>query len=141
MHSPIACTQEKLTAQPALRPLAIVEDDPHVCALLGDMLCGSGVVVEFFARGASLLDSASTERFGAILLDLSLPDMDGFEVLDRLARTQGGTPVVLMSGHDAVILDAARLYGSGIGLTMRQPLAKPFTRAALLGAIGLPSGA
>ena len=77
-------------------------------------------------------------KFKAVILDLSLPDLDGFGLMENLAATTIGMSIVLMSGHDLGTLRAAKIYGNGLGLKMRGALSKPFTRYELLAALGLP---
>lgn len=117
---------------------AVVEDEPFMAQLVGDMLMSGGAEVEVFMRGADLFKSTNLLAFTAIVLDLSLPDTDGFDLMDRLAAEARGMSVVLMSGHDLPVLRAARLYGNGLGLQVRGALTKPFARDELLIALGVP---
>jgi FixJ family two-component response regulator len=70
-------------------------------------------------------------------LDLSLPDVDGFELMDQLAAQRVGMSLVLMSGHSLATVRAAKIYGNGIGLKVRGALTKPFSRTELFAALGL----
>lgn len=124
------------------RPLfAVVEDEPFMAELVSDMLCSADVDVEVCTLGEDLFKSANLQNFKGILLDLSLSDMDGFDVMDRLAsdttRLLCDVPIVLMSGHDTETLRAARIYGKGADLNVRAALSKPFARDDLLAALGL----
>jgi DNA-binding response OmpR family regulator len=122
----------------AVRPLfAVVEDEPFMAEMVGDMLTSRGVDVEVFHHGADLLKSANLRKFKAIVLDLSLPDIDGFVLMDRLAADAVSVCLLLMSGHDLAIVRAAKIYGNGIGLNMRGALTKPFAREELFAALGL----
>ena len=105
--------------------------------LVRDMLSHTGVDVETFSLGADLLKSPPLLHFKAVLLDLSLPDIDGFDLMDRFAALAFNAPIVLMSGHEAVVLRAAKTYGHGVGLPIVGALAKPFSQEALLAALGL----
>jgi DNA-binding response OmpR family regulator len=116
---------------------AIVEDDPFMAQLVGDMLTSSGVISKVFVRGADLLKSADLLNFKAIILDLSLPDIDGFDLMDRIATQYTGMSLVLMSGHDLATVRAAKIYGNGIGLQIRGALTKPFAKGELFAALGL----
>jgi CheY-like chemotaxis protein len=117
---------------------AIVEDEPFMAQLVRDMLSSEGVGTEVFMRGQDLLESRDLLKFKAIILDLSLPEMDGFEIMDRLVDEAFGISLVLMSGHDLATVRAAELYGNGIGLRVGTALRKPFTRDELLLALGMP---
>jgi CheY-like chemotaxis protein len=107
--------------------------------LVSDMLASGGADVEVFTLGTDLLKNRDLLKFKAIILDLSLPDMDGFEIMDRLADEALGVSLVLMSGHEIATVRAAELYGNGIGLKVGTVLRKPFTRDELLLALGLPT--
>ncbi len=122
----------------AAQPLfAIVEHEPLMAGLVSDMLSSGGVDVEIFVLGAELLRSANLPVFQAIILDLSLPDINGFDLMDALAKSTIGMSMVLMSGHDLAAVRVAKIYGNGIGLQVRGALTKPFTREALFAALGL----
>ena len=117
---------------------AIVEDEPFMAQLVSDMLVSSGAEVEVFELGAEFLKSSDVLKFKVVILDLSLPDLDGFGLMENLAATTIGMSIVLMSGHDLGTLRAAEIYGKGLGLKIRGALSKPFTRYELLAALGLP---
>jgi DNA-binding response OmpR family regulator len=106
--------------------------------LVSDMLTPSGVDVEVCALGEDLFKSPNLRAFTALILDLSLPDTDGFDMMDKLSSEASGMEVVLMSGHDLPVVRAAKIYGNGVGLQMRGALTKPFARDELLIALGLP---
>jgi two-component system OmpR family response regulator len=116
---------------------AIVDDEPFMAQLVSDMLSSADVDVEVFPLGADLLRSPNLRRFKTCILDLSLPDIDGFEVMDKLAADRAGMSMLLMSGHNHATIDAAIIYGKGIGLNMLAALSKPFTRDDLLSGLGL----
>jgi two-component system OmpR family response regulator len=127
-----------MTAGTLDRPLfAVVDDEPFMAELVSDMLTSGGAEVEVFPLGSDLLKSPRLAKFKAIVLDLSLPDIDGFEIMDRLAIDNIGLSIVLISGHDLAVVRAAKIYGNGIGMNTRAALTKPFTRDALFAALGL----
>jgi CheY-like chemotaxis protein len=123
-------------AQPLL---AIVDDNPFMAQLVSDMLSSCNIDSEVFANGLDLLKSANLPRFKTIILDLSLPDIDGIELMTKLATGPNSSAVLLISGHNPSVVRAAKLYGREIGLTMRGALSKPFSRADLFAALGLPT--
>ena len=117
---------------------AIVEDDRFMAELVSDMLTSGGVDFEVFALGKDLFKRSNLHEFQAIILDLSLPDIDGFDLMERLAAEISGMSMVLMSGHDLSVVRAAKIFGNGIGLRVRGAITKPFTQAELFAALGLP---
>jgi DNA-binding response OmpR family regulator len=118
---------------------AVVEDDPFMAELVRDMLSSADVDVDVFMRGADLLMRDDLLKFKAIVLDLSLPDIDGFALMDQLVAQRVCMSLVLMSGHNLATVRAAKIYGNGIGLKVRGALTKPFTRTELFAALGLPA--
>jgi two-component system, OmpR family, KDP operon response regulator KdpE len=78
----------------------VIEDDPSVSRTVAHNLSGHGFRVQVADTGGGGLDAA--ERFGPdiVLLDLGLPDVSGFEVIDRL-RKRTTTPIVVLSVRGA----------------------------------------
>lgn len=127
-----------MTAGTPVRPLfAVVDDEPFMAQLVSDLLISGGAAVEIFSLGSDLLKSPRLTKFKAIILDLSLPDIDGFEIMEKLASDFIGLSIVLMSGHDLAVARAAMIYGNGIGLKMCAALKKPFTKDELFSALGI----
>jgi len=84
---------------PSPRPrVAVVEDYGPMRALLLRDLAGSGFQVDGYADAASLWRHFSLHRFDLVVLNIGLPDEDGFSVSRRLRR-QTNIPVVLLSGY------------------------------------------
>ena len=82
--------------------LLVVDDDLHFRQTLEALLIGEGYEVRCAATGGMALRFAAEEPPELILLDIRLPDMDGFEVCRRLrgdSRT-GRIPVIFISGLD-----------------------------------------
>jgi len=84
--------------------LLIIEDDPSLRELLRDVLKLSGFRVEAAADGQTCLNLAKTLQPDCILLDLRLPDIDGFAVLRRLRNdpTTAAIPVIVLSGFTRI---------------------------------------
>jgi CheY-like chemotaxis protein len=80
--------------------------------------------------GADALDKVSRHAPDLVLLDLNLPDMPGFEVLDRLRARSFTVPVVIVSGNtDSLMAEAARALGAVDYVT------KPFELQRLIQAV------
>ncbi len=62
----------------------LADDDPIVAAVVKSSLEGQGLVVEHYVNGALALEAAQHKRVGLFLLDVNMPEMDGFELLARL---------------------------------------------------------
>lgn len=126
-----------LFANSHIASFAIVEDDPCMAEMVSAMLGSADVDVEVFPLGSALLKSPNLQWFKAIILDLYLPDIDGFELMNTLAADAEGMPMVLMSGQDLAVVRAAKIYGNGLGLRVRGALTKPFTKEELFASLGL----
>jgi two-component system OmpR family response regulator len=87
-------------AQPAAR-LLVVEDEPNILELLSASLRYAGFDVVTAADGDQAVHAAQRHRPDLIVLDVMLPDMDGFEVLHRLRSGGTRTPVVFLTARDA----------------------------------------
>jgi len=126
-----------MTAVGERRLFAIVDDEPFMAQLVSDMLASADVDVAVFPLGADFLQSPNLLKFKTVILDLSLPDIDGFDLMDKLAADTIDLPVLLISGHNTATINAARIYGKGIGLNMLGALTKPFTSDELFSGLGL----
>jgi CheY-like chemotaxis protein len=88
----------------------IVDDHDGFRTFARGMLEAAGFTVAEAATGAEATEAARTIRPGLVLLDIGLPDLDGFEVARRLAAPEGGdAPVVVLTSTRE-----ARDYGGRI---------------------------
>jgi DNA-binding response OmpR family regulator len=78
--------------------LLVVEDDVRLAKLVKDYLDAMGYLVSLAHTGPAGLEAALTHAFHAIILDVMLPGLDGFEVLRRL-RVHSNVPVLLLTGR------------------------------------------
>ncbi|HVB45608.1 MAG TPA: response regulator transcription factor [Streptosporangiaceae bacterium] len=86
--------------QPEAR-LLVVEDEPNILELLAASLRYAGFEVVTAAAGNDAVQAAQRHRPDLIVLDVMLPDMDGFEVLHRLRGGGTRTPVVFLTARDS----------------------------------------
>ena len=83
--------------------LLIIEDDAGIARNLYDYLEGNGHAVDHAADGITGLHLAVTNAYDAILLDLSLPGMDGVEVCEKLRlEARRDTPVLMLTARDTL---------------------------------------
>ncbi len=108
----------------------IVEDDPMTSKSLELVLRAEGMVVDATSMGEDGLEIGKLYDYDIILLDLLLPDMDGYEVLRRLRASKIETPVLILSG-----LSEADKKVKGLGFGADDYLTKPFDRAELVARI------
>jgi len=104
----------------------IVDDDRKLCRLLTDYLTPMGYAVTCVHNGPDGLVRAGAEPFQAIILDVMMPGMDGFEVLRKL-RPGVDTPVIMLTARGD---ETDRIVGLELGADDYLP--KPFSTRELL---------
>jgi len=77
----------------------IVDDDPDIRQALGDMLHAEGYRIHAVASGREAIAQASEVFYGAVLLDIGLPDLDGHAVLRSIREVDPALPVIILTGH------------------------------------------
>jgi len=93
--------------------ILVIEDEGHVAGFIRDALTEIGYAVAVAAGGADALNKVTDDAPDLVLLDLNLPDMPGFEVLDRLRARSPALPVVIVSGNtDPMMAEAALALGA-----------------------------
>jgi two-component system cell cycle sensor histidine kinase/response regulator CckA len=112
----------------AARRVLIVDDEPMVRAHLRLALEGQGYEVEEADTGNAALSAILQRAPSAVLLDVTMPDISGIEVLERLRQRGSRVPVILSSGYHDATLDVER--GS-----FQAFLSKPYVLADLLAAV------
>ncbi|GIJ67629.1 response regulator transcription factor [Virgisporangium ochraceum] len=84
-----------------MESLLVVDDEPTVRELLSATLRFAGFTVTSAATGAAAVDAARREPPDLVLLDVMLPDMDGFDVVRRLRDGGARVPVLFLTARDA----------------------------------------
>jgi DNA-binding response OmpR family regulator len=110
--------------------ILVIEDDASIGLGLEDTLRAKGYEVAVATRGQVGLDLADRMRPDLIILDIMLPDLDGFEVCRRLKSNRGGRPeipIIMLSARGAE-LDRVR----GLELGADDYVTKPFSLMELL---------
>jgi HAMP domain-containing protein/CheY-like chemotaxis protein/signal transduction histidine kinase len=97
---------------PHRKRLLIVEDNPAEQLSIKELLGYDDVDVSLAATGADTLAALGQQQFDCVVLDLRLPDMSGFDVLERLRDTPALTdlPVVVFTGKELSPEEDARLH-------------------------------
>ena len=115
--------------------LAVVDDDADVRVALTRLVSSAGFAVETFASGAEFLLSIEDHEPDCVLLDLHMPEMNGFDVQGALAGGHPAVPVVIVTGHDT-----PESHAQAIRRGAKAYLCKPVNDEALLAAIGTAIG-
>ncbi|GAA1929455.1 response regulator transcription factor [Nocardioides lentus] len=112
--------------------ILIVEDEDRIASFVAKGLRADGHVATTVGDGHSGLDEALSGGYDLVVLDIGLPGMDGFEVLDQLRSSGSRVPVVVLTARDSVTDTVAALE---TGADDYMP--KPFRFAELLARIRL----
>ncbi len=106
-----ALARIKEFVKPRRRRLLVVEDDSAERLGITELLGHDDIEIESVGTGGAALESLRASSPDCIVLDLRLPDMSGFEVLDRLGSDpeQANIPVVVFTGRELTLEEDARL--------------------------------
>ncbi|TDT41436.1 LuxR family two component transcriptional regulator [Halospina denitrificans] len=80
----------------------IIDDDPGIRQALELLMASSGLAARTYESGRDFLDAEKPEGAACVLLDLSMPDMDGMEVQRQLQEQDPSLPVIFLTGHGDV---------------------------------------
>lgn len=118
-------TKEVMIASAQAMRLLIVEDEADLRKGLEQALREEGYAVDSAAEGADAVYKAETWEYDAIVLDVMLPGIDGWEILQRLRKTKK-VPILMLTARDS-FRDRVR----GLDLGADDYLVKPFDLAEL----------
>jgi len=121
---------ENQNASPARPKILVVDDDPDLLLLLRSTLESEGYVAALASDGRSALDRIGEDEPDLVLLDLMMPVLDGWGVLDALAAAGTAPRVVVVSAKTGE-QDMARAYEMGAA----EYVFKPFDPVTLLATI------
>jgi two-component system cell cycle response regulator CtrA len=105
----------------------LVEDDLTAARGVSLMLKSSGAVVDHTDTGEEALELTRHYEYDIVLLDIMLPDIEGYEVVRRMRVARNDTPVLILSG-----LARPQAKVKGLGMGADDYITKPFDRAELL---------
>nr|WP_106419810.1 response regulator transcription factor [Salinicola tamaricis] len=105
----------------------LVEDDPLLGEGVVEVLRRENITPEWLSEGEGVCEALANSAFDALILDVGLPDIDGFEVLKRLRGAQCQIPVLMLTARDGV---EDRIRGLDGGCD--DYLVKPFDSGELL---------
>jgi HAMP domain-containing protein/CheY-like chemotaxis protein/signal transduction histidine kinase len=99
-------------ARPRRKRLLVVEDEPAQQLSIQALLDYTDIDVDVVSTGHDALAAVGNEKYDCIVLDLRLPDMTGFELLEQLSESDEGNelPVVVFTGKDLSPEEDARLH-------------------------------
>jgi two-component system, OmpR family, response regulator len=123
LREKICCNQPQFST---VMRILIIEDEPRLLRNLARALREEGYAVDVAAAGDEGLYKAESYNYDAIVLDIMLPRLDGWEILERL-RKQKDTPVLMLTARDA-FKDRVRGLDDGAD----DYLVKPFDLSELM---------
>lgn len=92
--------------------ILVVDDEPNIVEVIKMALDFEGFDVETAGTGKEALDKVASFRPHLMVLDVMLPDMEGFDVADRLGAQRSDTPIVFLTARDETA-DKVRGLSSG----------------------------
>jgi DNA-binding response OmpR family regulator len=113
-----------------VKRILVVEDEERISSFLQKGLRSNGYAASVAAGGRDALAMAKTGEFDLMILDIGLPDIDGFEVLERFRSHDRRTPVIVLTARDAVTDRVSGLEGGADDY-----VTKPFSFEELLARI------
>src|ERR1700678_3504922 len=108
----------------------VVDDEPHIVDVISMALRHSGFEVTAAATGSEALARVRDSRPDLIVLDVVLPDMEGFDVARRLATDRASVPIIFLTARDETA-DKVR----GLSLGGDDYVTKPFSLEELIARI------
>ena len=104
----------------------LVDDEPMTLKLLNAQLPSDLFSTILASTGETALEKVKTENPDLILLDIMMPEMDGYEVIKRLKEIPESRdiPIILMTGYDVSMKDKARGFEIGTDEFLDKPVYK-----------------
>jgi len=104
----------------------VIDDEPELVELLCDVVEISELIAKGFTRASNFFERVTHfEKDAVLVLDLHMPEMDGIEVMRRLAQTDSPPALILISGTDSGVLHAAEKLGRAHNLQIIASMGKP----------------
>jgi len=110
--------------------ILVVDDEPSIVELITMALRFQGFTVESAGSGREAVAAVTRFKPQLIVLDVMLPDMEGFEVADRLGAQRAGVPIIFLTARDATEDKIRGLTGGGDDY-----MTKPFSLEELVARI------
>ena len=102
--------------------ILLADDEPQIRRLYREMLEGNGYEVTVAEDGTDVMERIAEADHDLMVLDLYMPNMDGFEVLKALQAEEQHVPVIVMTGHFPDDVVAERLRGLEVVEVLRKPV-------------------
>jgi FixJ family two-component response regulator len=110
--------------------VSVVDDDALVLRSVGRLLQSAGYAVRTFASSQDFLECYGSAGANCVVMDLSMPGLDGLELQQALTKRADAPPVVFISGQGSVASSVKAMKAGAIDF-----LTKPFDERQLIGAV------
>lgn len=92
-------TPKKRISRKAKKTVLIVDDEPMICESIGTLLSRRGLISRHALTGEAAIEAIDNHEAGLVILDFSLPDIDGLQVLQKIRKLEADIPVIFMTGY------------------------------------------
>jgi DNA-binding NtrC family response regulator len=117
----------------------VVDDDLSVRESVGRLIKSAGLNVRTFASAQEILANLGKEMPSCLVLDIQLPDLDGFELQDELARKDMPVPIIFLTGHGDIPMSVRAIKAGAVDF-LTKPFNDEYLLEAIRDAIGRPNG-
>lgn len=126
----MANAPKKRRSKKAKQTVLIVDDEPAICESLARLLSRRNILSKTALTGSAAIEAIENFQAGLVILDFSLPDIDGLEVLEQIRKLDPKIPVIFVTGYGSETV-SIRAFKLGIS----DYFIKPFNPAALINKI------
>jgi PAS domain S-box-containing protein len=120
--------------------IMVVDDERDLAVMLARMLQGEGHEVQICTRGAEALEVVEREPLDVLLTDVSMPDMDGWEVARRVKEIRPDLPVAVVTGWGSQF-EGMDLAARGVDFLLSKPFTVTAARQLVARALAQPADA
>lgn len=102
--------------------ILLADDEVDILRIYSEMLAGNGHEVTSASNGKDVIQLLADREFDMLVLDLFMPEMDGFEAIATLREKGFTVPVIVMTGHFPDHEVERRLQGLNVSTALRKPV-------------------
>lgn len=111
--------------------ILLVDDEPDIVLALQDFLEGEGYQIDVATTGTDALERVKKCAYDVVLLDIRLPDIDGLLVLEKMAKSVPGLPIIILTGCTALDSVTGPLEEQGAFDYLHKPINRPAIKTAI----------
>ena len=111
--------------------ILLVDDEPDIVLTLQDLLEGEGYQIDVATTGTDALERVKECVYDAVLLDIRLPDIDGLLVLQKMAKSVPGLPIIILTGCTTLDSVIGPLEEQGAFDYLHKPINRPAIKTAV----------